>query len=89
MLKLGLQSYFLDIPVDDSAVPHCIWAENGFVHTITTFRARQDANAPEISLEARWRDWPLTFFCKTFPKIQNFPRFLQQQSRNVKIFVES
>ena len=33
MLKLGLQSYFLDIPVDDKAVPHCIWAENGFVDT--------------------------------------------------------
>ncbi len=33
MLKLGLQSYFLDIPVDDYAVPHCIWPENGFVHT--------------------------------------------------------
>ena len=25
--------------------------------SILTFRARQDANAPEASLEARWRDW--------------------------------
>ena len=33
MFKLGLQTYFLDIPVDDEAVPHSIWALNGFVHT--------------------------------------------------------
>ena len=33
MLKLGLQNYFLDIPVDDEAVLQSIWAENGFVHT--------------------------------------------------------
>ena len=51
--------------------------------SILTFRARQDANAPETSLEARWRDWPLTFFCQTFPKI------LQNVSKNVKIFVEN
>ena len=33
MLKLGLQSYFLDIRVDDEAVPHAILAEHGFVDT--------------------------------------------------------
>ena len=37
--------------------------------SILTFRARQDANAPEASLEARWRDWPLTFFLTNFSKI--------------------
>ena len=47
--------------------------------SILTFRARQDANAPEASLEARWRDLPLTFFDKLFQKL----------SKNVKIFVEN
>ena len=37
--------------------------------SILTFRARHVPNAPEGYLEARWRDWPLTFFCQTFPKL--------------------
>ena len=36
---------------------------------ILTFRARQDANAPEASLEARWRDRSLTFLLTNFSKI--------------------
>ena len=51
--------------------------------SILTFRARHVPNAPEGCLEARWRDWPLTFFCQTFPKN------LQNLSKNVKIFVEN
>ncbi len=51
--------------------------------SILTFRARHVPNAPEGCLEARWRDWPLTFFCQTFPKN------LQKMSKNVKIFVEN
>ena len=51
--------------------------------SILTFRARHVPNAPEGCLEARWRDWPLTFFCQTFPKI------LQKLSKNVNIFVEN
>ena len=43
--------------------------------SILTFRARQVANAPETSLEARWRDWPLTFFDKLFQKIsKKYPK---------------
>ena len=37
--------------------------------SILAFRARHVPNAPEARLEARWRDWPLTFFLIFFPKI--------------------
>ena len=44
--------------------------------SILTFRARQDANAPETSLEARWRDWPSTFFDKLFQKYPKMSKYL-------------
>ena len=45
--------------------------------SILTFRARQDANAPEGCLEARWRDWPLTILLTNFPKIcQKIPKYV-------------
>ena len=44
--------------------------------SILTFRARQDANAPEASLESRWRDWPLTFFDKLFQKLSEISKYV-------------
>ena len=60
MLKLGLQSYVLDIRSMIKQFRIAFGLNMG--SSILTFGARQDANAPEASLEARWQDWPLTLF---------------------------
>ena len=49
--------------------------------SILTFRARQDANAPEASLEARWRDrqfekWAGLPPCKYIPLIEQGRKFV-------------
>ena len=50
--------------------------------SILTCRARQDANAPETSLEARWRDRPLTFSLTFFAKFdQNMTNYLLKIDR--------
>ena len=62
MLRLGLQSYFLDIPVDN-----CIAFGLKMGSSILTFRARHVPNAPEACLEARWRDWQFAKRAGLFP----------------------
>ena len=58
MLKIGLQTYFLDFPVDGRLMIKQFRIPFGLKmgSSILTRRARKDANAPEASLEARWRD---------------------------------
>ena len=44
--------------------------------SILTFRARKVANAPEASLEAKWRDWPLTFLTNFSNICQKMRKYL-------------
>ena len=54
--------------------------------SILTFRARQDANALETSSEARWRDWPWTFFDELFHFYLNYYYFVEEEVINDKTY---